>query len=166
MEPSPGARHIPATLVIPSIGVQALIEQVGLDQNDNMAIPRKPMEVGWYSPGPAPGEAGDAVIDGHLDWYGMPRAVFYNLDKLKPGDEIDVVAQDGARLRFAVHGLATYPYTAHPAGLFDTTGRPQLSLVTCSGAWDAGKSTYNQRLVVDSTLQGTGTGGWGAADRA
>ena len=41
-------------------------------------VPSKPTDVAWYKPGPAPGEAGDAVIDGHLDWT-TGRAVFWDL---------------------------------------------------------------------------------------
>jgi len=49
-----------------------------------MAVPSVPSHVAWYSPGPAPGEPGDAVIDGHLDWTTGP-AVFWNLGKLHAG---------------------------------------------------------------------------------
>jgi sortase A len=135
--------------VIASIGVDAPIEQVGRDQRNNMAVPSVPSHVAWYSPGPAPGEAGDAVIDGHLDWTTGP-AVFWNLGKLHAGDEIQVVAQDGAVLRFGVTRAVRVPYTSPPAGLFATGGQAQLSLITCAGSWDTGKRTYEQRLVIDS----------------
>ena len=151
---APTPRHIPAQLLIPKIGVVALVEQVGVDRNHNMAVPSKPTHVAWYRPGPAPGETGDAVIDGHLDWT-TGKAVFWNLHLLGPGDEVDVVAQDGARLRFQVSNMHSYVYTAHPAGLFATSGAPQLSLITCAGAWDKGRKTYVQRLVVNARYVGT-----------
>jgi sortase (surface protein transpeptidase) len=136
--------------VIPSIGVDATIESLTTDQNHNMAVPSVASHVGWYSPGPAPGETGDAVIDGHLDWTTGP-AVFWNLGKLHAGDAIQVVAQDGAVLHFTVTRAVRVPYTSPPAGLFATGGPAQLSLITCAGAWDTGAKTYNQRLVVDAT---------------
>lgn len=151
-------RHIPAQIKIPSIGVTATVEQVALDQNNNMDVPKQPMDAAWYSPGPAPGQSGDAVIDGHLDWYGMPQAIFFNLDKLQVGDEIDIIAQDGTTQRFRVSKMANYPWDAHPTGLFATSGEPKLSLITCAGSWDTGSSTYSQRLVVDSTLMSSGSG--------
>jgi sortase (surface protein transpeptidase) len=150
--PSP-PRHIPAQLMIPRIGVAAPVEQVGVDRNNNMDVPSKPTDVAWYRPGPAPGEAGDAVIDGHLDWT-SGKAVFWDLHLLQAGDEIDVVAQDGARLRFQVSDLHSYAYTARPAGLFARSGQPQLSLITCAGSWDKGKQTYVQRLVVNASYVG------------
>jgi sortase (surface protein transpeptidase) len=147
--PQQPARHVPARLVIASIGVDAAVEPVARDQHNNMAVPSVPSHVAWYSPGPAPGEAGDAVIDGHLDWTTGP-AVFWNLGKLHAGDEIQVVAQDGAVLRFNVTRAVRVPYTAPPAGLFSTSGSAHLSLITCAGSWDVGKKTYQQRLVVDA----------------
>ena len=103
----------------------------------------------WYEPGPAPGEAGDAVIAGHLDWY-TGRAVFWDLHRLGRGDEVDVVARDGARLRFRVTDTATVAYTAHPPGLFAGSGAPRLSLITCDGAWDSQHGTYADRLIVNA----------------
>jgi len=150
---SPPQRHIPAQLMISRIGVAAPVEQVGVDRNNNMDVPSKPTEVAWYTPGPAPGEAGDAVIDGHLDWT-SGKAVFWDLHLLHAGDEVDVVAQDGARLRFQVSDLHSYAYTAHPAGLFARSGKARLSLITCSGSWDKGKQTYLQRLVVNASYVG------------
>jgi len=147
-------RQLPTQLAIPKISVMAPVEQVGVDRNNNMAVPTKASDVGWYRPGPAPGEAGDAVIDGHLDWT-TGKAVFWDLHLLQAGDEIDVVAQDGVKLRFAVTDAHSYPYTAHPAGLFATSGQPQLSLITCSGSWDKGRQIYLQRLVVNASYTGT-----------
>jgi sortase (surface protein transpeptidase) len=135
--------------VIASIGVNATVESVARDQHNNMGVPAVASHVAWYSPGPAPGEAGDAVIDGHLDWTTGP-AVFWNLAKLHAGDEIQVVAQDGAVQRFKVTGAVRVPYTSAPAGLFATSGSAHLSLITCAGSWDKGMQTYQQRLVVDA----------------
>ena len=151
--PSSPPRHIPAQLMIPRISVAAPVEQVGVDRNNNMDVPAKPTDVAWYRRGPAPGEAGDAVIDGHLDWT-SGKAVFWDLHLLHAGDEVDVVALDGVRLRFDVSDVHNYTYTAHPAGLFARSGQPRLSLITCSGSWDKGKRTYLQRLVVNARYVG------------
>jgi sortase (surface protein transpeptidase) len=147
--PSPPVRHVPARLVIASIGVNATVEAVARDPHNNMGVPSVASHVAWYSPGPAPGEAGDAVIDGHLDWTTGP-AVFWNLAKLHAGDEIQVVAQDGAVQHFKVTNAVRVPYTSPPAGLFATNGTAHLSLITCAGSWDKGRQTYQQRLVVDA----------------
>lgn len=150
--PAP-VRALPLRLRIPSIGVDAAVEQVGVDSTGSIGVPTQPMNVAWYAPGPAPGEPGDAVIDGHLDWYDTPRAVFSDLGRLRPGDAIEVVSTRDTR-RFTVTESRTYPYTAQPAGLFDTTGDPRLSLITCAGAWDSRHGTYAERLIVTARRAG------------
>lgn len=152
----PAGVLMPGTLVIPKIGVNATVEAVTVDANDDMAVPKKPVDVGWYSPGVVPGQPGDAVIDGHLDWYGVPKAVFYSLDQLKAGDEVDVLDQNGAKLRFTVTDSSLVAATSHPAGLFATTGSARLTLITCAGDWNPSTGQYGQRLLVNASYAGTG----------
>ncbi|MBO0681591.1 MAG: class F sortase, partial [Candidatus Dormibacteraeota bacterium] len=141
-------------LVISKINVNAPVEVVGLDENNNMGVPEKPTDVGLYGPGAQPGQPGDAVIDGHLDWYNMPQAVFYNLSNLAPGDEVDVL-EGSKTLHFKVTDSENVAYNSHPPGLFATDGAPRLTLITCSGSWDVGRSTYTQRLIVNAEYTGT-----------
>ena len=137
-------------LVIRAMGVDAAIESVGLDEHKNMATPAAAEDVGWYRYGPAPGDRGDAVIDGHRDWTAGP-AVFWKLDKLRPGDDILVELPD-REVHFRVTRLTSVPYTAHPAGLFARTGPSRLSLITCSGPFDVLHQNYVDRLIVDADL--------------
>lgn len=153
---TPSASRLPARLIIPKLGVDAAVERVGLDANGNVGVPASPQDVAWYELGPAPGEAGSAVIDGHLDWTSGP-AVFYNLWRLRPGDEIQVQLEDGKVLRFLVTGSNLYAATERPpADLFASWGPPRLSLITCAGLWDAAHRSYRERLVV-TTLLATGS---------
>jgi sortase (surface protein transpeptidase) len=145
----PAGRALPSRLLIPSIGLSADLESVGVDANGNLGVPSNPARAAWYQGGPAPGEPGDAVIDGHLDWTTGP-AVFWNLEQLRAGDEIDVVAQSGDQLRFVVADAAHYPYDSHPPQLFSGEGPARLSLITCAGSWDRGRRTYLERLIVDA----------------
>ena len=57
----------PVRLEIPAIQVDAFIELVGLTPQDAMDVPKGWMNAGWYHKGFRPGEAGNAVIAGHLD---------------------------------------------------------------------------------------------------
>lgn len=148
-------RLIPATLLIPKTGVRAAVEQLTVDRNGDMASPQNVNDVGWYAPGVAPGQNGDAVVDGHLNWYGVPEAVFFNLNQLQPGDQVDIISQ-GVTLRFQVTDSTSVSPTATPAGLFATTGPPRLTLITCAGDWNAGAGEYDQRLLVDAAYVGMG----------
>ena len=144
------AREAGWRLVIPRIGVDAQIHAVGLDRSGAMASPSGLEEVGWFNNGPAPGELGDAVIDGH---YGASQpGVFRKLRFLGPGDEIDVVWPDGHVVSFVVSSKEAVPASSHPAGLFTRSGAARLSLITCAGAWVQSQRTYSDRLIVTAML--------------
>ena len=137
-------------LVIPRLGVDALIQPVGLDRTGAMAAPASLETVGWFSRGSVPGAPGDAVIDGH---YGVSQpAVFRQLRFLRLGDQIDVIWPDGRTVTFEVSAKTTVRATSHPSDLFSRAGPARLSLVTCSGAWINSQGTYSDRLIVTAML--------------
>lgn len=139
----------PMWLDVPSIGVHAPIKPVGVDKKGNVGVPADASHVAWYKYGPRPGMPGVAVMDGHLDTKTSPRAVFYNLDQLKLGDEVNVLTVDNQKISFKVKSLKDYPYNASTSDIFiSTSSVSQLVLVTCTGDWVPEKKIYNQRLVV------------------
>lgn len=140
----------PTEIAIPAIGVKAAVEDVGLDSSGSMGVPTNINDTAWYEDGAAPGQAGDAVIDGHLDWYTGP-AVFWNLAKVAPGEAITVTMSNDTQIAFTVRSEQSYPYATEPPGLFSTSGPPTLSLITCAGQWDAGKQIYSNRLVLTAS---------------
>jgi sortase (surface protein transpeptidase) len=150
LAPSP----TPTRLTIPKLGVDAVVESVGVAADGSMAVPSQPDHVAWYQPGVRPGDAGDALIDGHFDWWTGP-AVFWHLGNLRRGDQVNVLRADGSQLTFVVDSTKTYPWNARTDGLVTTTGPPSISLVTCSGTWDRQRQTYLNRLVVHATLIAT-----------
>ena len=107
--------------------------------------------MGWYRAGVAPGDAGDALLDGHLDWTNGP-AVFWELGKVRVGDSIEVDRADGSQVRFVVDSTSVVPYNASEDALFTATGPPTMSLITCTGVWDQQRGTYLQRLLVHASL--------------
>lgn len=134
-------------LVIPRIGVDAIIQSVGRDSHGAMASPSSLDVVGWYRQGPSPGSVGDAVIAGH---FGLPAqpAVFRNLHLLRPGDAVHVIWPDGRTAEFRVETADVVDASAHPAGLFARSGPARLSLITCTGDWDQALASYTDRLIV------------------
>lgn len=140
---------VPVRIMIPSIGINAPIERVGLKPDGSMDVPKDPMNTGWYELGPRPGEIGSSVIDGHVDWwYGAP-AVFPNLRNLKAGDSITIQDEFGTTFSFVVRETRTYNATANASDVFASyDGRSHLNLITCAGVWDYNSSQYSNRLVV------------------
>jgi len=134
-------------LVIPRIGIDAIIQSVGRDSHGAMASPSSLDVVGWYRQGPSPGSVGDAVIAGH---FGLPSqpAVFRNLHLLRPGDAVHVIWPDGRTAEFRVETADVVDAKAHPAGLFARSGPARLSLITCTGDWDQALASYTDRLIV------------------
>lgn len=140
---------------IPAIGVVALVEHVGLTADGAMDTPDGWMNVAWFQDGFKPGQAGNAVVAGHLDSRSGGPAVFWNLNQLQPGDEVTVSYENGDRYTFAVQDMEVLPYDVQGdavTSIFGPSQTSDLNLITCNGDWDRGKATYTQRLVVYTTL--------------
>jgi sortase A len=152
--PATSSAALPDRLRLPAIGVDAHVESVGTTPQNAMDVPRDLDDVGWYAPGIRPGEPGDAVIDGHLDWY-TGLAVFANLSRLKVGDLAVIVNADGTTAIFRVTSVVSYAAGKPPSDLFNRQGPARLSLITCGGSWDGHE--YNRRLVVDAELLSAGS---------
>ena len=146
----------PVRLLIPAIGVEAVVSDVGLGKTGNMAVPRSYGEAGWYRYGPQPGEEGSAVMDGHMDnGFGLP-AVFRNLSLLKRGDDMYVTTRAGEVRHFKVESVERYAVGDVPRErVFDFTGEPRLNLITCTGEWDSKNKSYDERVVVYAVYMGT-----------
>ncbi|HET8628639.1 MAG TPA: class F sortase [Thermomicrobiales bacterium] len=153
--PPPANVGIPVRLVIPKIGVDAPIEQVGVDQDGNMGTPKDPWDTAWYAPGARPGQPGNAAIAGHVDYHNVGAVVFWNLRELRPGDVVLVVTDRQQTLRFVVREVATYtPDDAPLARIFGPAATPNLNLITCTGDFDPATRTYDRRQVVYTTYAG------------
>ena len=146
---------LPVHLSVPSIGINAPVEQVGILANGDLATPtRNPwIDAGWYSDGPLPGQRGSAVIDGHLDRPGGYPAVFWYLRDIHVGDAVYVTEKDGRQLRFHVIHLAYFtPQDAPLQDIFGNNSGTYLNLITCAGDWIPEQHQTTLRLVVYTML--------------
>lgn len=144
----------PAKLLIPSIDVDASVQDVGLNSKGNIGTPSNFREAAWYTGSALPGNLGTALIDGHVDNALALPGVFKHLNEVKVGDDIYVVRNDGRKLHFQVTAIQSYPYDSAPLEtiLKSSDNKSHLNLITCIGDWDSENHTYNERLVVYSTL--------------
>ncbi|HEX2375413.1 MAG TPA: class F sortase [Actinomycetota bacterium] len=147
--PPAARRPSPPVLVeIPSIGVSSRLLRLGLRADGTMEVPRDYALAGWFTGGAVPGQAGPAVIAGHVDSRSGP-AVFYRLGELRRGDRVRVLRADGHWLAFEVAATARYAKAEFPTGaVFGPVPGPVLRLITCGGAFDRSSGHYLDNVVV------------------
>jgi LPXTG-site transpeptidase (sortase) family protein len=146
----PAVDPTPARLVIPAIGVDAKVEARGLDSDRNLATASDYRDVAWYDLGPRPGEPGNAIVNGHVNWW-TGDAVFAQLSRLRVGDAIRVTRADGGLVEFKVTGKHIVDANARIAALFAPSSQATLTLITCTGAWNPLTQSDTQRLLVSAT---------------
>jgi sortase (surface protein transpeptidase) len=139
---------VPVRIEIPAIGVDAPVVPLGLEPSGALEAPEGLAETGWWTDGPEPGEAGPAVVAGHVDSRAGP-AVFYRLDDLRPGDGVEVVREDGSRVAFVVERLEQHPKADFPTeAVYGDTEGAALRLITCGGAFDRSTGHYLDNVIV------------------
>lgn len=118
-----------------------------------MQSPTGAEQVAWYKDTARLGTAGNVVMAGHLNYWGVPEGVFYALSDLKEGDVIEVTGESGIVYRYRVTSVGLEDATAAPAeAIVGQTASSTLTLITCGGEWDAARSEYLSRTVVQAVL--------------
>jgi sortase (surface protein transpeptidase) len=142
----------PARVRIPAIGVNAAVLPLQVDGQGVLPPPPTNEDTGWWQAGPEPGEAGPAVIVGHVDSRTGP-AVFFRLRKLVPGDQVAVDRVDGSTVAFVVQRVEQHRKDAFPTeAVYGHTPDAQLRLVTCGGEFDRSTRHYVDNIVVFAAL--------------
>lgn len=151
-----------ARLRIPSQSVNAPVAARKVGSDGAMASPEGPAEVIWYDLsswglGGAPGAGGNAVFSAHVDFadpvpYANVRyqgvGVFFNVNKLSPGDIIEVDYR-GQSLRYAVEWRRQFGESDDWDVILASNGpRDSITLITCSGDFDIQSRSYDARTVV------------------
>jgi sortase (surface protein transpeptidase) len=139
----------PARLQIPALGVDTVVDPVGVDPDGQMSIPDDVSRVGWYRFGPAPGDDGSAVLAGHVDDRDQGLGVLAPLREAAVGQEVAVTAADGTTTRWRVVSRELISKQVLPVDrLFTRTGPPRLTLITCGGPFLPELGSYRDNVVV------------------
>ena len=113
-----------------------------------MQAPDGPDLIGWYDFSAAPGNAGNVLLSGHVD-YLTRTAVFYDLRSLREGDEI-IIETAGGVFRYEV--ALTYvvePDSADIGAIVGArSGEQSVTLITCGGTFDRSLREYDRRVIV------------------
>lgn len=140
----------PVRLRIPAVGIDTPLPHLGRAADGTVEVPVDFDVAGWFAEGPRPGEAGPAVVLGHVDSRNGP-AVFHPLAGLDPGVEVLVDRADGSTVAFRVTGVLTVPKAGFPTALvYAPTLRPALHLVTCGGPFDHAAGSYRDNVIVSA----------------
>jgi sortase (surface protein transpeptidase) len=154
----PGLRTpgvLPVELRIDSIELDATIEQQQIEDGV-MQNPSGPFVVAWYKEtGRLGEEKNNVVLAGHLDYWDVGPAIFYDLWKLEDGDKIQVFGKNGAAFVYRVDWVKEYKLgdldTAAIQEIIGPTKTESLTLITCGGAFDYDSGEYESRIVARST---------------
>jgi sortase (surface protein transpeptidase) len=147
-------KSIPLSIDIPKIGVRSTLLALGLTRHQTVQLPSPgtPLQAGWFSGGPTPGQIGPATIFGHVDG-DHQEGVFFRLHELVPGDLVLVNRQDGSTATFRVTHTEEVSKGSFPTDAVrgDTTDA-ELRLVTCGGTFDRATHSYRNNIIVFATL--------------
>jgi len=145
--------HHPDRIVIPSIGLDARVVDVGMTiENGKLVWETAAFAVGFYQGTALPGMVGNAVFAGHISSPVSHKGdVFRHLPEVRIGDEIDVFlapAVPGGQeteVRYAIAQIKLVKPT--DVQVMDPTTDATVTLLTCYP-----DNVYTQRLVVVGKL--------------
>jgi hypothetical protein len=154
LSPAPVTRNRgvrPVAIRVDTAGIDAQVEFLqiidGVMQN-----PTGPWVVGWYEPTAALGQSGNAVFAGHVDYWDVGPAVFYNIRDLVENDEVIATGEDGSTYVYVVRFQETVEVaalTTEKIGeIVGPTKKESLTLITCGGEFDYASGEYLSRTYV------------------
>ena len=143
----------PTRLRIPSIGVDAAVESLGIGASGELVAPVDYDLAGWFAGGVFPGEVGPAILAGHVDSPTGP-AVFLRIGELAVGDEVLVESSNGETLTFEITGSRQSSKAEFPTSdVYSNVPRPELRLITCAGTFDHAIGHYTDNLILFAALK-------------
>lgn len=139
---------VPFVLQIEAIEVDApveILETVG----GVMQQPSDEIHVAWYKETARLGETGNILLAGHLNWWGVPEAVFFDLGTLREGDRVVLRDEEEHAYAYEVEWVRQESNLDPPAEeVLGMTDYEAVTLMTCGGQWDSSISEYDERTVA------------------
>ncbi|HYP18859.1 MAG TPA: class D sortase, partial [Chloroflexia bacterium] len=132
---------LPSRIRIPAMSLDSPVHEVTVNMGEWEV---SPMDVGHHEGTANPGETGNVVLAGHRD---INSALFRELDRLQPGDEV-FVSNNLREYRYVV--TESFVVGPNHTEVMDPTGDKRITLITCT---PIGLAT--QRLVVTAILDET-----------
>ena len=139
----------PLSITIDAAGVAAPVEEVEI-VDGIMQDPTGPWVVAWYK---ETGRLGvpdaNICVAGHVDYWNVGPAVFYNIRNLAEGDAVDMAGEDGKVYRYEVQWVELYDAENAPIQeIVGSTGEQSLTMITCGGEFNYQTGQYVSRTVA------------------
>jgi LPXTG-site transpeptidase (sortase) family protein len=141
-------------LIMPRLGINAPVNYRTVGTNGQLGDPAGPYDVVWYdfsnfsSFGGYPGDGGNAVLAGHVDYRTVGAAVFYQLRNVSVGDVIQYRRGDGQMITYSVTYVADILPGANWDPIVARGSGDAITLITCNGTFDYTTREYSHRRVV------------------
>ena len=130
---------LPTRLRIPVMFLDSPVHEVHVNMGKWEV---SPMDIGHHEGTANPGEVGNVVLAGHRD---INSALFRELDRLKPGDEV-FVSNSSREYKYIV--TESFVVSPDHVEVMDPTNDKRVTLITCT---PIGLAT--QRLIVTAILE-------------
>jgi len=136
---------------VEAAGIDAVVETLDI-VNGRMENPTGPWVVSWYRQSAALGEIGNAMLAGHVDYWGVGVCVFYNVGDLAEGDRIELTGENGEVFSYDVVWNETYTLDELVSGtmaeVVAASDDQIVTLFTCGGEFDYVNGEYLSRTIV------------------
>ena len=144
------SQHVPLRVEIPSLHVSAPVTATTTDvATGELVVPPDPATVVWWAGGARPGDpVGTVALAGHVDYNGVAGALF-TLRSLPVGSAVTVTGANRQRHLYRVTARRQVRKASlDQLNVFTTGGPPQLVLLTCGGAFDKERRSYDNNVIV------------------
>jgi len=143
---------------VPALHLQSPITATTTDvATGELVVPPDPATVVWWAGGARPGDpTGSVTMAGHVDYNGVAGALF-NLRSLPVGSLVTVTGANGRKHAYVVTARRQVRKASlDQLNVFTTGGPPQLVLLTCGGAFDSERRSYDDNVIVIARPAGLG----------
>lgn len=149
-------RVVTHRMIIESIGVNAPVIALGMDDENVPYVPDNEDDIAWYDFTVKPGGGSNAVFGGHLNWGGNP-GVFFDLEDVQPGELVRILAEDGEEFTYRVFNNESLdPKNRDSVNVMAPADTDIITLITCGGTWvpdpddERLGGSYTERVVVQA----------------
>jgi len=146
---TPFTGGVPVRIVIPSIGVNSMVQEIGTAWvNGQLIWQTIPFIVGHYRTSAQAGQNGNAIFAGHVTSETLGN-VFINLYKIGLGDEVEIQTNDTIFTYTVTRVKLVLPTDT---SVMNPTPDATATLITCAGDWIPDQHQYSRRLIVTAKL--------------